>query len=426
MTTQTPALQHSYVVEHSPIFYGWVVWFVCMVGLVATAPGQSFSISLFIDYYIVDFGLDRTTVSGLFGLGTFISAFALTWVGRQIDRYGNRRMSVIIALLFGLALLACSLIMGPITLLISFIAIRGLGQGALGLVSTTGVAQWFRRRRGQVLGFAMIAFALFQRFYLPAMQSFIDTHGWRAAWVLCGLVLLVGVLPLLAVFVRDRPEPFGLTPDGASKAITDAANSVPEENWQLSEALRTPLLWVFTIARMLAGAWGTALIFHQVSLFQANGYSAEIAANIYGEMAVITAFIMLLSGWLIDRVRPGFVIALQMLALIAISVLMADLNDGLLLPYTLALSVFMGLGAVFDSSVWVTLFGRQHQGAIRGFVTTTMIIGTAGGPLIFGMVYDLFGNYDAALWLGAGLAVIALVLGLMVKKPVKAVTLQVE
>ena len=420
MTVQSPALRHSRIVQRSPIFYGWVVWFVATIGLSATSPGQSFSVSLFIDHYITDFGLDRTTVSGLYGLGTFLAALSLTWVGKQIDRYGNRRVSMVVALLFALALLACSLVMGPITILFSFIAIRGLGQGSLGLVNSTAVAQWFQRRRGRVMGFSLVAFALFQRFYLPWMQAFIETHGWRAAWIFTGVSMGLVILPLLGIFLRDRPENFGLMPDGRARSASDSLNALAEENWQLSEALRTPIFWAFTFARMLAGAWGTALIFHQLSLFQGLGYAPQVAATTFGQIALITAGFTLISGWLVDRLRPGYLIAIQMLALMGATGLALVMTSPLLLfLYTIAFGIFMGVGSVFDGSVWVSLFGRQHQGAIRGFVATTTVIGTAIGPMAFGLAFDHLGSYNPALWLGIALSLAAMFLSLAVKKPTR-------
>ncbi len=420
MTVQPHTLQQSKLVQRSPIFYGWVIWFVATIGVSATAPGQSFSVSLFIDHYIADFGLDRTSVSALYGLGTFLAALSLTWVGRRIDRHGNRLMSVFIALAFGLALMASSLVMGPFTIFISFIAIRGLGQGSLGLVSTTAVAQWFRMRRGRVLALSMMAFAVFQRFYLPWMQSFIEDHGWRAAWLLAGGVMLVFVLPLMGLLFRDRPEDFGLNPDGEDDSNTPEAQGVLEDNWRLSEALRTPILWAFIMGRVLAGAWGTALVFHQISLFDTLGHSPGVAATTYGQAALMTAGFILVAGWLVDRLRPGLVVMIQMLGLIAACVLaMIMTSPALLFVYTAAYGVFMGLGSVFDGTVWVNLFGRQHQGAIRGFVATTGVMGTSIGPIIFGLSYDYLDSYTPALWLGVSLSMIALVLALIVKAPVR-------
>lgn len=409
--------------DRSPIFYGWVIWFVASIGLFATSPGQSFSVSLFIDHYIAEFNIDRTTVSSLYGLGTFIAALGLTWVGRQIDRRGNRLTSVIIAGTFSLVLIACSFIIGPFTIFLSFVAIRGLGQGSLGLTSTTIIAQWFYKRRGWVLGLSLVGFALFQRFYLPWMQNFIEVNGWRTAWVFVGLVMAFFVTPMLWVFLRNRPEDFGLLPDGEPPRRDDDGSggdfpSIIEENWELREALRTPILWVFTFARMLAGAWGTALIFHQISIFGELGYEASVAANTHGQAAVMTAVATLAAGWLIDRIRPHYMIAIHMGGLIVACILSMYMREAWLLwVYTVAYGVMMGSGAVFDGTVWVNLFGRRNQGAIRGFVAMTGVIGTALGPVIYGLSYDYLGGYDAGAMLGIGLASIALIAGLLVKMP---------
>lgn len=420
MTSSTQPIRQSKLVQGSPIFYGWVVWFVATIGITATSPGQSFSVSLFIDHYIVDFGLDRSSISALYGLGTFIASLALTWVGRRIDRHGNRFMTIIIAGVFGVVLLACSLVAGPLTILLSFIAIRGLGQGSLGLANTTVIAQWFRKRRGWVMGLSMVAFALVQRFYLPAMQQFIEVNGWRAAWLLVGAMMLIVVVPLLAIFIRDRPEDFGLEPDGDVTIIDDSVPPIIEDNWTLSEALRTPIFWAFTFARMLAGAWGTALIFHQISLFETLGHSAQVAAATNGQAALMTAGFTLLSGYLIDRLRPVWMIVVQMLGLgLATGLVLIMTTDALLIVYTVVFGLFMGAGSVFDGTVWVNMYGRQHQGAIRGFVATSMVMGTSIGPLVFGLSYDYLGGYAPAIYLGMALSIIAIVLALLAREPRK-------
>lgn len=415
----TQSIRQSRLVQRSPIFYGWVVWFVATVGLIATSPGQSFSVSLFIDHYILDFGINRTEVSALYGIGTFTAAMSLTWVGKRIDLRGNRFMSIVIAGLFGLALIACSLVMNPLTMLISFIAIRGLGQGSMGLVSTTSIAQWFQQRRGRVIGLSMVAFAIFQRFYLPILQDIINTHGWQTAWIILGLTMLVVVLPLLGIFLRDRPEDFGLLPDGK---VIDADDNdeevIIEDNWSLSEVIRTPIFWVFLTGRFLGGAFGTALIFHQISLFENLGHTAETATATYGQIVLISAGFTLFSGWLLDRLKPGYVISAQMLGLIiACGLAIIMTNEWMILAYSVGFGFFMGMGSVFDGTVWVNLFGRLHQGAIRGFVATVLVIGTSVGPSILAVSYDTVGNYAPSLLLAMLMCGLIMVLALLVKPP---------
>ena len=77
----------------------------------------------------------------------------------------------------------------------------------------------------------------------------------------------------------------------------------------------------------------------------------------------------------------------------------------------------MGIGYVFDGAVWPNLFGRQFQGEIRGFVYTSSVIGSALGPALFGLSYDLSGGYQAVLWLGAGLCLLVLLAALLTPPP---------
>ena len=415
MTAKAPG--YSRLVRASPVYYGWVVWLVAVVGAICSSPGQSYSVSLFMDFFIEDFGLDRTAVSGLYGVGTFIASLSLTWVGKQTDRWGNRRVGSAIGLIFGVVLALCSLISGPITLLFAFIGVRGLGQGSLSLVSSTAVANWFRFRRGRMMALLALLLALFQGAYVNLLRLLLETMDWRQVFVLLGIGVAASVIPAFALLMRDKPEDHGLAPDNATCIRADASLHA-EENWTLAEAMRTPILWVFICARMLPSAWGTGLVLHQISLFAGLNHSAQVATETFALMSLFSAGASLLAGHLIDRVKSPYVVALQMLALLATSALaMAMRETWLLVAYSLAYGLSLGIGYVFDGAVWANMFGRQYQGQIRGFVFTASAIGSAIGPALFGLSYDYAGGYELVLWLGVVLSVLVLALALVTPLP---------
>lgn len=406
------------IVSQSPLFYGWIVWAVATIGMIATSPAQSFTVSLFIDHYIDDFAISRTTVSTLYSVGTALAALSLTWVGRQIDRYGNRRTSTVLIILFVTALVGMSFVAGPIMLFVGFVAIRGLGQGSLGLSSSTVVAQWFRRRRGFVLSISIVLWALFQRWYIPFVQALIDTHGWRSVWLMLAAAVSVIALPLTVLLIRDRPEDYGLAPDGgAAESLEDAAAEA-RASWTLRQAMRTPIFWVFISGRMVPPTLVTGIIFHQISLFAELGHSAEVAATTYGSMALISAGASLAFGLIIDRFRPQLVMAVQLTCLVGTSFFAIKMTSPvLLLPYAILLGLTMGSGGVFDGAVWANVFGRKYQGEIRGFVSTSLVMGTAIGPIVFGLSYDVLGSYNPVLWLGIAVALIPALLSFFVRLP---------
>ena len=150
--------------------------------------------------------------------------------------------------------------------------------------------------------------------------------------------------------------------------------------------MHTPIFWTFIAGRALCTAWGTGLIFHQISLFENLGHTPLKAAEIFGYAALVTAGSTLFTGWLVDRLRPNSIMALQLGGLMAANGLATSMTPAaLVLMYALAFGFFMGIGSVFDGTVWATLFGRKHQGTIRGFVATALVAGTSIGPITFGL-----------------------------------------
>lgn len=418
MAAKAPVLRS--IVTSSPIYYGWVVWLVAIVGVIASSPGQSYSISLFMDFFIEDFGLDRTTVSSLYGAGTFIASLGLTWIGRHLDRFGNRLMGMVIGALLGVVLCICAFITGPIMLLIVFVGIRGLGQGSLTLISSTAVANWFRLRRGQMMAYLSLAFALFQGLYVNVLRLLLETVEWRQAFLMMSIGVAVLVVPIFGLLMRDKPEQFGLLPDDADVEV-DARESeadTREEHWRLSEAQRTPLLWIFMFGRMLPSAWGTGLILHQVSIFAELDHAARVATETYALMTIFSAASALLAGYMIDRFKPSYVAILQMIALFGACLLSMVMRETWqLIVYALAFGLGLGTGYVFDGAVWTNLFGRKFQGEIRGFVYTAVIIGSAMGPTLFGLSFDYAGGYNAVLAAGALLSLIVAALTVIAPYP---------
>jgi len=121
---------------------------------------------------------------------------------------------VAIAALFALACVGMGLVQGVITLGLGFIAIRGLGQGALGLISVNAINLWFVQRRGLALSLSGIGFALGIGTFPLLIEGLITQYGWRWAYGLLGVLVAVTILPVGAVVFRRQPEDYGLQPDG--------------------------------------------------------------------------------------------------------------------------------------------------------------------------------------------------------------------
>ena len=141
--------------EKAPIktrfFYGWVIVAIAAVSVFFSGPGQTYSISLFIDEYIKDFDWSRSTVSSIYSAATLLAGLLLFLIGRLIDKYGQRKMVVIISIMLAIACFWNANVTNMFMLFVGFFLIRLFGQGSMTLLPNTLVAQWLASWQSAVL-----------------------------------------------------------------------------------------------------------------------------------------------------------------------------------------------------------------------------------------------------------------------------------
>lgn len=414
----------SRMIQLTPFYYGWVVLIAGTVGSILSSPGQTFSISIFIEYFIHDLGISRSLISTFYTIGTLVGSFALPFIGRQIDLKGPRLTTGIISALFGLACLYMSTVHNGWMLLIGFIAVRMLGQGSLSLVSNYVISQWWLRRRGTMLGISGVVMALLGIGGFPVMINWlIPQVGWRMTWVILGMILLVIMVPVGLLLFRARPEVFGLLPDGASSTPTlvTSQGEMFEENWTSQEARRTAAFWIITIGLSSISMLSTGLQFHMVSIFLDNHLSADAAAGVYVPLALTTAVMTLVSGVLVDRISVRYLLIAALL-LQTVSMWLAPSLSSLWMAtlYGVLLGCLSGLQRTVSTVVYASYFGRLHLGAISGISSTIMVAGSALGPLPMAMARDLLGQYTYALYWLSLLPFALAIVSFWMKRPRRA------
>lgn len=401
-----------------PFFYGWVILIAGMLGIVTMGPSQTFTFSIFIDHMVQDLGVSRSTISLLYGLATLSASFMLPITGRMVDRYGARRMIVIDALIFGFAIMLLSQLSGPWSLLSMFLIVRFLGFGSMQLISNTVIAQWFVRRRGFVMGIAGQSLAI-SLVIFPALSSWlINELGWRMAWVALGALALAVMLPIGWIFFRDRPELYGLLPDGGVPNATELATLRKEEHWTLAEARRTPIFWLFFTACTSLSLITAGIVFHQTSLLQVHGLAGNYTVLSFQLQAAFAIIGNLGIGYLLDHVPARRLLAVQMLCLAGVIVQILFLHNMTgVVVYSALIGLASGSFRVMDATIWARYFGRLHLGSIRGATMIGTVGGTALGTYVLGLAYDLTGSYNVALYTLLLLPIGCAIASFIVKRP---------
>jgi MFS family permease len=418
-------VKSSRVINATPFFYGWVILMAGTIGIIMMGPSQTFTISVFTDYFIADLGISRANLSLIYGLATLGGSFLLPLTGRLVDRYGPRRTTPFIVLALGGAAMAMGLVQQVLALFMVLLALRFLGFGSLQLVSNNLIAQWFIHKRGRVMGLAGLSLSIGLIIFPGLSETLINQFGWRWAMIWLGGLVWVVMLPVSLLFFRDRPELYGLCPDGAPSppaisSARDEGQPGSEVNWSLAEARCTSIFWLFaagltTLTMLLAG-----LVFHQISLFAARGLSREAAIASFNAVAIFSVIGNLGVGWLLDRVSARLLLALTLfLAAVMIIILMVMTSPTQAMLYGALNGLVSGSFRVMDGTVWAKYFGRRYLGSIRGAVMIGVVGGTALGPYPLGLSLDYFGSYAPALWSLLLLPVVIGLAALLVKRPAR-------
>jgi MFS transporter, OFA family, oxalate/formate antiporter len=413
----------SRLVNGMPIYYGWVIVAAATVGMIMTSPGQTYSVSIFIEHFIRDLGISRSLVSTLYTLGTLGGSLSLPFVGRQIDRRGPRIVVGVVTVAFGLACLYMGSVRNAIMLGLGFLLLRMLGQGSLSMVSSNVINRWWVRRRGMMLGIAGLAASLLGSGSFPSLNhALIGRFGWRTSYPLLGIMVLVVMLPVGLIFYRRQPEDYGLEPDGAPSggAKGRGQRHFVEENWTAEEAVRTPAFWLLGLGLASISMLGTGLQFHMVSIFADSGLSAAVAAAAYLPISATGAIVGLSSGVLVDRIPARFLLLAALIGQAASLIMAPNLvTAGSALAYGIVLGTTSGLQRTVSSVVWPTYFGRKHLGAITGIASFVSIAGSALGPMPMGIARDMLGSYAVALPAAAVLPLALGVAALFARRPTR-------
>ena len=191
--------------KRKDIFYGWVIVVFAALTCFFSGPGQNFSLSVFMDEYVREFGMSYSEVSFLFGLGTIVAGSFVTTMGAYVDAWGHRRASLYAGLLFATVCFFNSMISGQFSLLLSLIFIRFCAQDAFVLIAKTIINQWFQTKRGRAHAFMGLGFVGSQALVPLINASIITAYDWRFCWKFWASMLAAVFVPFSQILVVDKP-----------------------------------------------------------------------------------------------------------------------------------------------------------------------------------------------------------------------------
>ncbi len=371
--------------ENSSRYYGWVI-----VGVTFTTMAIGGSVvgtfPVFYVAFLEEFGWSRadTALAFSFSMATF--AISAGFIGAMVDRWGPRVIIPTGITILGIGLVLMSMVSSLSSLYLFYGGIVALGVTMFGFIPTsTIISQWFTQRRSVAMGISLSGRSCGGIFMVPFSAYMIAAFGWRSAYVLLAIGVVVLLVPLNASLHRSRT-------DTSTRKTKEGRNA----NWTLKEALSDWVFWLLFLAGIFNGIGFSVIGVHQAAHMVDIGMSTMKAASLIGGLAVVRALGGILGGWIGDRIgRTRTFYLLSLVAISGVFLLMNLSENRAWLAYTYVLVYGVGAGArgAIFVSIKADIFSGKSFGRILGFSQMGGGLASAVGPWLAGLFFDFWKSY---------------------------------
>ena len=338
--------------------------------------------------------------------------------GFLADRLGPRKVIFFSGLAGGLGFVLLSLTNSLGMFYAAFIVLS-IGLSGMGMsVTTTAVANWFKKDVSKAMGVTVAGYGA-GGVLLPIIVWLIAQFQWRLTFFILGLATLVVILPS-SLILRHKPETYGYLPDGKlAGAMQDERSTNDREHrfeteLTVKQALKTGTFWLLTIVFSIQFMILNAVTFHVMPYLVHQGFPENFAALIATLVPLTSIVGRLFFGWLGDVWDKKYVIAVSLF--VQVVGLLFFWQGRFVWQFVVFLTCFgLGFGGVqvLRGASVREYFGRKAFGSIYGMVIAPMTFGGMIGPPLVGWIFDVRTSYSLA-WLVlliTNLIAVAVVLG---------------
>ncbi|WP_298213308.1 MFS transporter [Acidovorax sp.] len=341
--------------------------------------------------------------------GLLVSAYTLSagasglLASTYIDRFGRKRLLLVLYVLFGLATLACGVAPTYGTLMAARILAGAFG-GVLSALSQTIVADVVPfERRGRAMGIVMTSFSVSTVAGVPLGLILAEHGGWNAPFI--AIAAMVGVLAVQAARTMPAMTAHVHAAHGRT-ALGGIAQVLADPNHR----------WAFLFSALVMSTGFTVIPYITIYMQTNAGVRADQIPLAYLCGGVATLFTARYFGRLTDR--WGKVRTFRVLALASMPCLLGTaLSEGLPLWGVLVVSTFMFAFVSGRMIPGMAIITSAAQPSLRGtFMTLNASVQSAamgaasfvGGLLISRDAQGLVQNYWVAALVGIAAAALSM------------------
>lgn len=368
------------------IHYGYVIVLCCflimfvVVGLIMSCAG------IFYKPVSEELGIDIGKFGLYMSLNFLFSTLTLSFAGKLMERYSARSIMAVSSATAGAGLMAMSQFNAVWQFYIAG-AVFGITLAfLLYLGFPTLLNRWFKARMGVFIGICSAGSGIGGVLFNPIVGYLITNYEWRATYLIFGVLILLLVTPVLALFLRNYPKDKGLQPYGASAThatavtvATDSRTGDQKKGIAYAKAIRMPVFYGLVLFAVLINAAATLNVFVPAYV-QSIRFSIEQASFAASAVMVGVTVGKVILGMINDRSTGWGVVATTALGVGGLAILL------------------MGHIGIVVTIIGGFLFGWAYAGVS---VQTPLLVRSVFGNRNYAQIYS---NISMAIAIGGAIA----------------------
>ncbi len=343
--------------------------------------GQTYFISIFSGEIRNTFNLSHGDWGLIYGFGTFASAIVMIWAGGLTDIMRVRKLGpmVLCALSTSCLFMAFNPVVALLPVVIFFL--RLTGQGMSTHIAAVAMSRWFVNNRGKALSISNLGFSFGEALIPLFLVSALIYFSWQKIWIIAALVTLFSI-PILIWLLRQERSPQSIDAEDQSWGMNKL-------HWTRKKTISHPLFWFMMPAVIGQSAFNTAFFFQQVHFSEIKGWEHLSLVSMFPIYTGVAICMMILSGILLDKFGTAKLIPYFQLPMIIAFILFAfgETLYSALLGF-IFLGITSGANTTLPNAFWAEFFGTKHLGSIKAAAAAAMVLGSAIGPALTGILLD--------------------------------------
>ncbi|MGX9668888.1 MFS transporter [Staphylococcus shinii] len=381
------------------LHFAWLILIGLCVSVGLGKVALNNSAGLFLSPVSQDLNVGVGSLTIYLSVSSIVTLLFLPFGGKLLSKY-SARLVLFFAIVFQAGAFALFGLMNSIWgwyLLAIPLAIGGVFITVIG--GPVLIERWFSKGKGLALGILSAIGGLLGVFAQPIIGALISQFGWRNAYFITGLGVLIIVAPIILLLIRNSPK------DKNTKAYGDTSTDIdPHKQIQNIEGIsyttakKTPAFFLLVLFFFIITAI-SSFTMHVPTYLVNHGQKVSIAGAMMSALMVGVFVGSLVFGYLTDKIGAKKVGLLAMILGLIATILLIAMPD-----FIVVVAVALFLFGVFTSSIGTiapamasSLFGSKDYSQIYSTSSIGLALASIVALPAYGFIYDISGSYTTGL-----------------------------